>query len=59
MLYSTGAVSAPMLKSIGVEYVLCGHSERRTVFEDSDVVINRKASSNNIHSQIMIVGVLV
>ncbi len=59
MLYSTGAVSAPMLKSIGVEYVLCGHSERRTVFEDSNVVINRKASSNNIHSQIMIVGVLV
>ncbi len=42
-----------------MEYVLCGHSERRTVFEDSDVVINRKASSNNIHSQIMIVGVLV
>ncbi len=59
MLYSTGAVSAPMLKSIGVEYVLCGHSERRTVFEDSNVVINRKASSNNIHSQIMIVSVLV
>eukprot|EP01084_Bolivina_argentea_P289812 497735_1 len=38
----TGAVSAPMLKSMGVEYVLCGHSERRSVFQDSDVVINRK-----------------
>ncbi len=44
MLYSPGAVSAPMLKSMGVEYVLCGHSERRSVFKDDDVVINRKVS---------------
>jgi len=28
----TGAVSASMLKSSGCEYVLAGHSERRTVF---------------------------
>merc|ERR1712032_430193 len=27
---------------IGVEYVLCGHSERRTVFNDDDEAINRK-----------------
>ncbi len=40
-----------MLKSMGVEYVLCGHSERRSVFQDSDVVINRKAS-HNIQPQI-------
>mmetsp|Transcript_36522 Transcript_36522/g.85364 ORF Transcript_36522/g.85364 Transcript_36522/m.85364 type:complete len:300 (-) Transcript_36522:273-1172(-) len=38
----TGAVATSMIKSIGVEYVLCGHSERRTVFNDDDEAINRK-----------------
>ena len=28
----TGATSAPMLKSVGCQYVLVGHSERRKVF---------------------------
>lgn len=36
----TGAVSAPMLKSVGCEYVLVGHSERRAIFGDSDGEIN-------------------
>jgi len=31
-----------MVESIGCEYVLCGHSERRTTFNDSDDKINRK-----------------
>lgn len=38
----TGSVSASMVKSIGCEYILCGHSERRTLFADSDVNINLK-----------------
>eukprot|EP00539_Tryblionella_compressa_P003254 CAMPEP_0178736962 /NCGR_PEP_ID=MMETSP0744-20121128/2721_1 /TAXON_ID=913974 /ORGANISM="Nitzschia punctata, Strain CCMP561" /LENGTH=302 /DNA_ID=CAMNT_0020389473 /DNA_START=19 /DNA_END=927 /DNA_ORIENTATION=+ len=38
----TGSVSASMVKSIGVEYVLCGHSERRTLFNDDDMAINLK-----------------
>mmetsp|Transcript_17581 Transcript_17581/g.24787 ORF Transcript_17581/g.24787 Transcript_17581/m.24787 type:complete len:300 (+) Transcript_17581:53-952(+) len=38
----TGSVAASMVKSIGCEYVLCGHSERRTMFNDSDDAINRK-----------------
>lgn len=38
----TGSVSASMVKSVGCEYVLCGHSERRTLFSDSDDAINRK-----------------
>ena len=38
----TGAVSISMVKSIGCEYVLCGHSERRTLFNDSDDAINNK-----------------
>lgn len=31
----TGEVSASMLKDIGCEYVLIGHSERRTIFQES------------------------
>jgi len=38
----TGSVSASQVKSVGCEYVLCGHSERRTLFSDSDVNINAK-----------------
>lgn len=38
----TGSVSVSMVKSIGCEYVLCGHSERRTLFSDDDMAINLK-----------------
>jgi len=38
----TGEVSAQMLKSVGCEYVIIGHSERRTIFKESDEVINLK-----------------
>lgn len=38
----TGEVSGRMLKSIGCEYVIVGHSERRTYFDESDEIINRK-----------------
>ena len=38
----TGSVAASMVKSIGCEYILCGHSERRTLFNDDDAAINRK-----------------
>ena len=38
----TGSVAASMVKSVGCEYVLCGHSERRALFSDSDVNINAK-----------------
>jgi len=38
----TGEVSAKMLKSFGVEYVILGHSERRTYFKESDEFINQK-----------------
>lgn len=38
----TGSVAASMVKSVGCEYVLCGHSERRTLFSDDDVNINAK-----------------
>ena len=38
----TGEVSASMLKSVGCEFVILGHSERRTIFGESDQVINKK-----------------
>lgn len=38
----TGEVSASMLKSVGCEYVILGHSERRIIFNESDDMINRK-----------------
>lgn len=39
----TGEVTADMLKDIGCEYVIVGHSERRAHFEESDDVILAKA----------------
>jgi triosephosphate isomerase len=36
----TGGISPHMLKSIGVEWVLAGHSERRTINNESDEYIN-------------------
>ena len=38
----TGEVSASMLKSVGCEYVILGHSERRNIFGESDEMINKK-----------------
>ena len=38
----TGEVSAQMLKAIGVEYVIIGHSERRQYFAETDETVNKK-----------------
>ena len=38
----TGEVSAEMLKCIGVEYVIIGHSERRQYFNETDETVNKK-----------------
>ncbi len=38
----TGEISADMLKSVGVEYVILGHSERRSIFGETDEMINKK-----------------
>ena len=38
----TGAVSAKMLKSVGCEFVILGHSERRTLFGESNSDVNKK-----------------
>ena len=47
----TGEVSGAMLKSIGVEYVIIGHSERREYFNETDETVNKKikaAFENNL-----------
>ncbi len=38
----TGEVSAEMLKAVGVEYVIIGHSERRQYFAETDETVNKK-----------------
>ena len=45
----TGEVSASMLKSIGVEYVIIGHSERRQYFNETDETVNKKIKSALLH----------
>lgn len=38
----TGEISAKMLISVGCEFVIIGHSERRTIFRETDGFINEK-----------------
>ncbi len=38
----TGEISADMLKSIGVDTILIGHSERRQYFNETDEIVNAK-----------------
>ncbi len=45
----TGEVSASMLKEIGVEYVIIGHSERRQYFNETDETVNQKIKSAFAH----------
>ena len=57
----TGEVSGKMLKSIGVEYVIIGHSERREYFAETDETVNKKiktALANNL-KPIVCVGELL
>ncbi|MGN0663194.1 MAG: triose-phosphate isomerase [Faecalibacterium sp.] len=39
----TGEISADMLKDLGVEYVIVGHSERRQYFAETDQTVNKRA----------------
>ena len=54
----TGEISPKMLKSIGVEYVIIGHSERRQYFAETDETVNKKikAALKNELKPIVCVG---
>ena len=54
----TGEVSAPMLSSMGVKYVIIGHSERRTYFGETDQTVNTRirAALDNGLNVILCVG---
>jgi len=41
----TGEISPSMLKSLGCEYVIIGHSERKKYFGETDETINKKLKS--------------
>jgi triosephosphate isomerase (TIM) len=38
----TGEISATMLRALYIKYVILGHSERRTLFGETDEIVNRK-----------------
>jgi len=42
----TGEISTAMLKDIGVEYVIIGHSERRKYFGETDESVNKKIKAS-------------
>lgn len=53
----TGEISPPMLKRLDVDYVICGHSERRAMFGESDDVVNRKVKAVMAHDMVPILCV--
>ena len=53
----TGEVSAPMLLELGVSSVLVGHSERRSLFGDTDLRVARKAAAAQRHGLVPVVCV--
>jgi triosephosphate isomerase (TIM) len=45
----TGEISAAMLARLDVRYVICGHSERRALFAETDEVVNAKVQAVQRH----------
>jgi triosephosphate isomerase len=54
----TGEVSPVFLAKLGVQYVICGHSERRELFGETDEMVNKKVAAIQQHGMtpIMCVG---
>ncbi|MES2574492.1 MAG: triose-phosphate isomerase [Bacteroidota bacterium] len=50
----TGEISADMLKSIGVNTVILGHSERRSIFHETDALIANKVDTALEHDMTVI-----
>ena len=47
----TGDISAEMIKKIGCKYILVGHSERRTIFNETDEILKRKIANNKLFAK--------
>ena len=50
----TGEISADMLKSIGVNIVILGHSERRAYFHETDTILSQKVTTALKHDMTVI-----
>ncbi len=53
----TGEISAPMIKDIGAQYVIIGHSERRQYFGETNETVNKRIRAALNHGLIPIVCV--
>ncbi len=53
----TGEISPPMLKSLGSQYVIIGHSERRAYFGETNETVNKKIKAALTHNLTPIVCV--
>lgn len=53
----TGEISPGMLESMGVDYVIIGHSERRQYFNETDETVNKKLKASFNHKIIPILCV--
>ena len=53
----TGEISAPMLKDLGVAYVIIGHSERRQYFNETNETVNKRLRASLKHGLTPIVCV--
>lgn len=53
----TGEVSAPMLKDLGAQYVIIGHSERRQYFGETNETVNKRIRAALTHGLTPIVCV--
>ncbi|MFB9274238.1 triose-phosphate isomerase [Cohnella cellulosilytica] len=53
----TGEISGAMLKDLGIDYVIIGHSERRQYFGETDEIVNKKAHAAFRHGLVPIVCV--
>ncbi|MFM8266456.1 MAG: triose-phosphate isomerase [Ilumatobacteraceae bacterium] len=53
----TGEISPAFLTKFGVQYVICGHSERRELFAETDEMVQRKIAAVLRHAMVPILCV--